>query len=99
MIQIRIQKAQIMLLTIDATLQEIAARVGYEDVFYFVRLFKKYSGITPNQFKIQYQNKQKEADYPMMRSNYANDVESFWHYYDNESHYHNKKEGTYRCLI
>ncbi|MBP1994134.1 AraC family transcriptional regulator [Paenibacillus eucommiae] len=92
-IQIRIQKAQSMLLTIDATLQEIAVRVGYEDVSYFVRLFKKYNGTTPSQFKIQYQNKRQVADYPMMRSKYSNDWEWFWCYIDNEFHYHNKKEG------
>lgn len=39
-IKLRIEKAQFLLLTTDATLQEIALNVGYSDLFYFNRIFK-----------------------------------------------------------
>jgi len=50
-IKLRIEKAQFLLLTTDAALQEIARNVGYTDLFYFNRIFKKYVGIAPGQFR------------------------------------------------
>ena len=33
------------------TVKEIAAEVGYNDPFYFSRLFKKYMGVSPSEYK------------------------------------------------
>lgn len=51
LIRIRMNKAQELLLTTDATLQEVADSVGYPDLFYFNRMFKKYVGIAPGQYR------------------------------------------------
>ncbi|MDK8184039.1 AraC family transcriptional regulator [Paenibacillus sp. UMB4589-SE434] len=51
LIQIRMEKAQELLLTTDASLQEVALSVGYTDFFYFNRMFKKYTGVAPGKYK------------------------------------------------
>ncbi|MBT4288469.1 MAG: AraC family transcriptional regulator [Deltaproteobacteria bacterium] len=33
---------------LNKSIQEIARQIGYDDVFYFSRLFKKYKGISPS---------------------------------------------------
>lgn len=39
------------------TVSEIAEKCGFDDVSYFVRFFRKHTGITPGQFKKQYLKK------------------------------------------
>lgn len=51
LIRYRMEKAKKMLLETDATLQEIAAGVGYQDVYFFSRTFKKHSGFAPVHYK------------------------------------------------
>lgn len=51
LISIRMNKAGALLQQTDLSLKDIAASVGYSDVSYFIRMFKKYSGVTPKQFK------------------------------------------------
>ncbi|RNB58441.1 helix-turn-helix domain-containing protein [Brevibacillus gelatini] len=52
-ISLRMEKAKELLAGTDATMQEIAAFVGYQDVLYFSRLFKKHTGMTPSAFSGQ----------------------------------------------
>ncbi|MFJ9500192.1 helix-turn-helix domain-containing protein [Brevibacillus centrosporus] len=59
LIKVRIQKAAERLQGTDATLQEIAASVGYADPFYFTRLFKKHTGMTSNQYQKRASTKRK----------------------------------------
>jgi len=47
----RLRKAKELLKTTDKNVQEIAERVGYYDSNTFIRVFKKYEGITPGQFR------------------------------------------------
>ncbi|OGV50623.1 MAG: hypothetical protein A2017_06885 [Lentisphaerae bacterium GWF2_44_16] len=49
----RIEKAQNLLISSEYSVNEIAARTGYEDVFYFSRLFRKYSGSSPKHYRKQ----------------------------------------------
>lgn len=47
-------EAKRMLMYLDESLVEIAFRLGYEEYSYFVRVFRKSSGMTPTQFMRQY---------------------------------------------
>ncbi len=47
----RIEKAKDMLLEPGAKTYEVAEKVGYGDYKYFSQIFKKYTGITPKDFK------------------------------------------------
>jgi AraC family transcriptional regulator len=49
--QIRLQKARRLLLETLHTLDDIAVRCGYQNGFYFSRLFTKKMGITPSEFR------------------------------------------------
>jgi AraC family transcriptional regulator, melibiose operon regulatory protein len=48
---IRIQNAQLMLLQTDDTLLEIASAVGIGSQQYFARLFKRVTGVTPQEYR------------------------------------------------
>lgn len=50
---LRLDLAKRMLLETDAGVQEIGQRVGYEDPFYFSRLFRKHVGLSPTEFRQQ----------------------------------------------
>ncbi|MBF6625806.1 response regulator [Aerococcaceae bacterium zg-BR9] len=51
LIQERIKKAKLLLLTTDLKIYEIAEQVGFEDMNYFSQRFKQIVGMTPSQFK------------------------------------------------
>jgi AraC-like DNA-binding protein len=46
-----ITEAKRLLLYTDKSVKEIAAQIGYDDQFYFSRLFAKETGISPSEFK------------------------------------------------
>ncbi|MBN2795847.1 MAG: response regulator [Clostridia bacterium] len=47
----RIEKAKLLLIASDMKNYEIADAIGFEDVNYFATRFKKYTGMTPKQYK------------------------------------------------
>jgi AraC-like DNA-binding protein len=47
----RIERSQLLLLTTNDSLQEIAVKVGLDNISYFSRLFKKHTGKTPAYFR------------------------------------------------
>ena len=49
----RIERAAYLLLTEDSMMSEIAARVGYHHCSYFCRIFRRYYGVTPLQFRLK----------------------------------------------
>ena len=51
LIQERMKKAKLLLLTTDLKVYEIADQVGFEDMNYFSQRFKQIVGVTPRQFK------------------------------------------------
>ena len=51
LIRIRMEEAKRMLLETGQKTYEVSERVGYEDPSYFGRLFKKYTGFTPIEFR------------------------------------------------
>ena len=51
----RLQKAKELLLQTPLPIVEIAERIGYRTVKYFITLFKEYVGTSPGQYRSQYQ--------------------------------------------
>lgn len=51
---LRLEKAKNMLLSSNLTVSEIADSVGFEDQFYFSRLFKKETGVSPVYYRRLY---------------------------------------------
>lgn len=49
--EIRIQEAKRLLIETQYKVYEISERVGYTDTPYFTKTFKKYAGVTPNQYR------------------------------------------------
>lgn len=48
---LRINKAKIFLQGTDLSVNEICTRIGYDNINYFIRLFKEKEGITPYQYR------------------------------------------------
>ncbi|MBP1991730.1 AraC family transcriptional regulator [Paenibacillus eucommiae] len=97
LIGLRIDKACSMLRHTDASIGDIARSVGYEDLFYFTRIFKKNVGLSPSHYKKKMLNETDVRFSPykgwtssMVKSDslyYSNDV--------NDNHYHYKEEGDF----
>lgn len=54
LLEIRVEKAKELLRQPDLKTYEIAAKVGIEDSRYFSKVFKKYAGITPTEYRQQF---------------------------------------------
>lgn len=52
--KVRIEKAEMLLLTTDMKVYEVACAVGYPDQKYFSRVFKEYTGVSAKQFPLKY---------------------------------------------
>ena len=48
---VRVESAKTLLRTADATIEDIAARIGFEDPSYFFRVFKRVTGMTPGEYR------------------------------------------------
>ncbi len=57
--QIRMNKAETLLLTTKSSVDDIASQVGYQSKGYFYKVFIKYYGMTPGQYRRQYYSKNK----------------------------------------
>ncbi|HCS73796.1 MAG TPA: hypothetical protein DIW17_07970 [Clostridiales bacterium] len=49
--RIRMEEAKRLLCDRSLTILDISARVGYEDPSYFSKVFKKNTGVSPNQYR------------------------------------------------
>lgn len=49
--EIRLNKAKEMLFQSGKSITEVAIDVGYNDLTYFIRVFKNFTGLTPNEYK------------------------------------------------
>ena len=47
----KIERAQLLLFTVDKPIKDIAYKLGFSDHSYFIRLFHKLSGITPQEYR------------------------------------------------
>ncbi|MCB0166075.1 MAG: helix-turn-helix transcriptional regulator, partial [Anaerolineae bacterium] len=52
-IRLKIQKACELLETTDQQVSEIGHSLGYPDIYYFSRLFKKVVGLSPRQYRAE----------------------------------------------
>ena len=50
-LKIRMENAALLLKSTSCKLYEIAHRTGFEETSYFSNVFKKYYGITPNEYR------------------------------------------------
>lgn len=50
-VQCRIDRAKILLVRTDSPVAAIAAHVGYDNEFFFYRIFKKYTATTPDEYR------------------------------------------------
>lgn len=53
---LRISKSRQMLDSGNYTISEIAAATGFNDYFYFLKTFKKATGVTPRQYQLGEKN-------------------------------------------
>ena len=51
-IHLKLQKACLLLYSSDTKIKKIAHTIGYDDPYYFSRLFKKYLNISPDQYRV-----------------------------------------------
>ncbi|MFB3389763.1 AraC family transcriptional regulator [Flavobacterium sp. LAR06] len=56
-IHLKLQQACLQLLTSEVKIKNIAANLGYDDAYYFSRLFKKHMKISPLQYRFSPQSK------------------------------------------
>lgn len=47
----RVQRAKELLVDDRLSVEQIAQMVGYRDYFYFIRVFKKVTGVTPSVYR------------------------------------------------
>ncbi|NMI05673.1 AraC family transcriptional regulator [Paenibacillus sp. SZ31] len=72
LIQIRMEIACELLEQTEASLQEVASGVGYTDLSYFIRIFKKTVGVTPGNYRSEARDQTKRMDRPITRLRLSN---------------------------
>lgn len=93
---VRVRRTMELLQRTDATLQEIAERVGFADAYSLSRSFKKYMGISPTSYRRQTINNSKDQELPCMMQRYAV-LKNDKHLYtdtDNNYQYHLRGEKS-----
>ena len=93
--QVRLNQAKSILQQLDVPIAQVSEAVGYTDSYYFSRVFKKYTGMSPSQFKAQYLQTGERRQNPSKLSQsyivsreallYSDTVENGFH-----SHYRNE---------
>ncbi|PYE44556.1 AraC family transcriptional regulator [Paenibacillus barcinonensis] len=91
LIHVRVQRARKLLLKSNAKVQDIASQVGYADVYYFSRLFKKYTGRSPLQFRTEH----RKITHARVQNNPLHGLESS--IVSTSVHSHNENESYYQC--
>ncbi|MCW3792922.1 helix-turn-helix domain-containing protein [Paenibacillus sp. LS1] len=76
-IQLRMENASRMLHHTDASIGEIAEKMGYRDMYYFSRAFKKYYGVPPLRYRLD-AAKESDTNYAqsLLRNRMASSYES-----------------------
>ncbi|MFC3803941.1 AraC family transcriptional regulator [Cohnella sp. GCM10012308] len=90
LIHARIRKAVQLLEGSELSIQEVAASVGYRDVSYFNRIFKKTTGMTPNQCRMGTHGAPAGFDRPVARRGSSIVASGLRFYTDRENENHNQ---------
>ncbi|WP_238649970.1 AraC family transcriptional regulator [Paenibacillus piscarius] len=95
-IRIRMNRAGALLQQTDLSMQEIARSVGYTDVSYFIRLFKKTAGVPPGEFRNNSLRKANGSYRPIIRLESSIAPRRLRHYIDNrdDNHYQYSGKGV-----
>ncbi|OPA81000.1 AraC family transcriptional regulator [Paenibacillus selenitireducens] len=91
--EIRVDRTAQLLATTDATLQEIAERVGFSDAHSLSRTFKKYKGISPARFRRVQAHLQEDQELPHSMREIAVFKSNSNRYTDIENHYQYRVRG------
>jgi two-component system, response regulator YesN len=67
---VRIKVAKRLIKNSELSLKEISNEIGYVDPNYFTRVFKKYEGMTPSEYRSDYYGLQKEDSRADEKSHY-----------------------------
>lgn len=89
----RVHRAKQLLLKSDARIQDVASKVGYADVYYFSRLFKKHTGCSPMQFRAEHQEAAQVQNNPLRRLESSIVSLPVASHNENESYYQRSEEG------
>ncbi|WP_342532825.1 AraC family transcriptional regulator [Lysinibacillus sp. FSL R5-0849] len=92
-IRLRIDLARRLLCDTEATLQEVAAYVGYPDTIYFNRMFKKQTGITPGEYRKQYQDIGSKDTMNWTKLSIVAPHPAMYHLIDSDIHYQLMLDG------
>ena len=49
----KVERAQLLLYTTDMPVKEVAYELGFSDHSYFIRMYRKLTGITPQEYRRQ----------------------------------------------
>ncbi|NLY19113.1 MAG: AraC family transcriptional regulator [Clostridiaceae bacterium] len=52
--QVRVDKSKKLLVDLDDTIEQIAEKVGYNNRFSYIRAFKKYTSLTPGEYRMKF---------------------------------------------
>ncbi|MCU6708759.1 AraC family transcriptional regulator [Paenibacillus sp. J5C_2022] len=58
--QLRMNKAKQLLATTDNKIQDVSSQVGYQSKNPFIRMFRKYTGMTPTEYRKEFSNREEE---------------------------------------
>ncbi|MFC4304508.1 helix-turn-helix domain-containing protein [Cohnella boryungensis] len=94
LIGMRMDKAKQLLLTTDATLQEIADSIGYPDSYYFAKMFKRNAGLAPIRYRTANAKRESRSDLPSAAARSVIATRNPQLYMDNENLYPNREEGV-----
>ncbi len=95
LIRFRIQKASELLIHTELTLQDIAMNVGYQDGYYFSRMFKKYKGLSPIRYRQERRQQLWSPNMTSTMSDFSIVGSDVHRYSDNDSQNHTLSGGTF----
>lgn len=87
----RMKKAVALLKSTNVSLKDIATSVGYTDVHYFNRIFKRHLGISPGKYRKRVIEQGILEDTPQIIMESSIEGEMFQRYIVNDNHYQYKK--------